>query len=188
MIVAHQKVRACDRRVVSGLSVECGDTTEFTVPCRDRGDHDNITLHGLNDKQVIDQNHLTVTVPPPLPAALAVPQIEAVQNPVVETVKEAGPLDDVGELGLQAAGLPDGMGRQAPVGHLFDLKQLTADAVAAGQKDPVAGEGDRLRDLLGVGRPRMLPDDEPVFRHVRDQRRVVEDQNLRDAGKDREDG
>ena len=80
-----------------------------------------------------------MTVAAPLPAALAVFQIEGDQHAVVEPVHESVPVHHVGELRLQATGLPQRRDEPGVLLARLDLEELAADAVAAREEHPVPG-------------------------------------------------
>ena len=107
MVVADEQKVTCEGRAVPALTVEGGELVKLHQAIRLGVDENNVTLFGLDNEEIAGQNHLPVTVAPPLPAALTGLRVETDHGAVIEAVNVTIMYNKVGELRLEAGRLPD---------------------------------------------------------------------------------
>ena len=125
-VISNQEVAAREGGAVPGLSVESREASELDVSVRPGLDQGDVSVFGLDQEQVIDQQDLPVAVSTSFPEALAGRRLLADEDAVAQSIDLSVARDDVGELRAERVVLPELLD-----GEVTRLAGLKADELAA---------------------------------------------------------
>ena len=92
---------------IPGLAVEGGETCEFGMFLRIGFQQDDVAHFGHDEDVIITKQNLAVAIAAVLPRGPSAVQLNAGKDSVVQPEDMVVVMDEIGELGLHATGVPE---------------------------------------------------------------------------------
>ena len=176
-MITYQQVFPCKGRGIPRLAIQRCESGQLDLFVRVDLEQNHFAILGHDNNVITAQQNLPVPEAAVLPFQFAVLPVDAGEDAIVHSEDVILVRNQIGKLGLHAAGMPEFTGGKGFAGS-FDLNQLAAVTVAQAEQDLIVVQDQGHGDVGVAGIPLERPNDRAILRQVGGQAVLVENQDL----------